>query len=147
MHLHSCLGASSQKNEMQEESVLDGLDLQLKKHMCTVDEIEDDKGILWMLFDIRHKQLFTVNDLWKCQLTLGEGKAISKNLCDVVSKALKASPVEALRDFQRRQFRTPLTLLSTHYNRILHRLRKNNITITQLTQLEQEHASIEARGK
>ena len=33
--------------------------------MYTVDEIEDDQGILWMLFDIRHEQLFTVNDLWK----------------------------------------------------------------------------------
>ena len=33
-----------------------------------------------------------------------------------------------------------------HYNRILHRLRKNNSTITQLTQLEQEHAHIEVRG-
>ena len=129
--------------------------------MCTVDEIEDDNGILWMLFDIRHEQLFTVNDLWKCQSTLGEGKAISKNLCDktlyvghingcqkitdiyakhgskediakldAVTKALKASPIKALR---RRQFGIPPTLLGTHYNRILHRLRKNNSTITQLT--------------
>ena len=37
-----------------------------KRYMYTVDEIEDDQGILWMLFDIRHEQLFTVNDLWKC---------------------------------------------------------------------------------
>ena len=50
--------------------------------MYTVDEIEDDQGILWMLFVIRHEQLLTVNDLWKCQSTLGEGKAISKNLCN-----------------------------------------------------------------
>ena len=50
--------------------------------MCTVDETEDDKGILWMLFDIRHKRFFTVNDLWKSQSTLGEGKTISKYLCD-----------------------------------------------------------------
>ena len=104
-------------------------------HMCTVDEIEDDNGILWMLFD-----KFTVNDLWKCQSILGERKAISKNLRDkrlyvghingcqkitdiyakhgskediaklnVVAKALRASPMKALRDFQRRQFRTPYT--------------------------------------
>ena len=51
-------------------------------YMCTVDETEDGKGILWMLFDIRHEQLFTVNDLWKCQSTLGEGKTNSKYLCD-----------------------------------------------------------------
>ena len=50
--------------------------------MYTVDEIEDDQGILLMLFDIRHGQLFTVNDLWKCQSARGEGKMISKNLCD-----------------------------------------------------------------
>ena len=50
--------------------------------MYMVDEIEDDQGILWMLFDIRQEQLFTVNDLWKCQSALGEGKTISKNLCD-----------------------------------------------------------------
>ena len=35
-----------------------------------------------MLFDIRHEQLLTVNDLWKCRSTLGEEKAIKKNLCD-----------------------------------------------------------------
>ena len=52
--------------------------------MYTLDETEDDPGILWMLFDIRHEQLFTVNDLWKYQSTLGEGKAISKNLCDKI---------------------------------------------------------------
>ena len=117
--------------------------------MYTVDEIEDDQGILWMQFDIRHKQLFTVNDLRKCQSALGEGKTISKNLCDKmlyveqingcqkkiaiyakhgskediaklkeVSKALKASSMKALRDFQRRHFGTPPTLLGTHYNRI-----------------------------
>ena len=32
--------------------------------------------------DIRYEQLFTVNDLWKCQSTLEGGKAISKHLCD-----------------------------------------------------------------
>ena len=126
-------------------------------YMCTVDEIEDDKGILLMLLDIRHEQLFTVNDLWKCQSTLGEGKAISKNLCDkmlyvaqingfqkiidihakhgsiqdiaklnVIAKALKASPMKVLRDFQRRQFGTLPKLLGTHYNIILHCLGKNN---------------------
>ena len=115
-------------------------------YMCTVYEIENDKGILWTLFDIRHEQLFTVNDLWKCQSTLGEGKAISKYLYDktlyvaqingcqkindihakhgpkediaklnAVAKALKASPMKALRDFQRRQFGTPPKLLGTHY--------------------------------
>ena len=31
--------------------------------MYMVDEIEDDQGILWMLFDIRHEQLFTIIDL------------------------------------------------------------------------------------
>ena len=50
--------------------------------MHTVDEIENDQGILWMLFDICHEELFTVNDLYGCQSTLGEGKVISKNLCD-----------------------------------------------------------------
>ena len=50
--------------------------------MYTVSEIEDDQDILWMLFDIRHEQLFTVNDLWKCKSTPGEGKAISIKLCD-----------------------------------------------------------------
>ena len=54
--------------------------------------------------------------------------------------------MKALRDFQRRQFGMPPTLLGTHYNRIEHRLRKNNSTITQLTQLEHEHAPIEVRG-
>ena len=54
--------------------------------------------------------------------------------------------MKALRDFQRRQFGTPPTLLGTHCNRIQHRLRKNNSTITELTQLEQEHAPIEVRG-
>ena len=122
-----------------------------------VNEIEDDNGILSMLFDIRHEQLFTVNDFWKCQSTLGDGKAISKNLCDkmlyvghingcqkitdiyakhgskedivklnAVVKTLKTSPIKALKDFQRRQFEAPLTLLGTHYSRILHRLRRNN---------------------
>ena len=116
--------------------------------MYTVDEIEDDQGILWMQFDIRHKQLFTVNDLQKCQSALGERKTISKNLCDkmlyvgqingckkidiyakhgskediaklnAVSKALKASSMKALGDFQRRHFGTPPTLLGTHYSRI-----------------------------
>ena len=51
-------------------------------YMYMVDQIESDQGILWMLFDIRHEQLFTVNHLWKCQSTLEEEKAISKNLCD-----------------------------------------------------------------
>ena len=37
---------------------------------------------------------------------------------NAVSKALKASSMKALRDFQRRQFGTPPTLLGTHYNRI-----------------------------
>ena len=86
-----------------------------------------------MPFDIRHEQLFTVNDLWKCQSTLSEEKAILKNLWDkilyigqisgcqktidiyakhgskediaklnAVANALKASPMKALRDFQRR---------------------------------------------
>ena len=50
--------------------------------MYKVDETEDDQGILWMLFDSRREQLFTVNDLWKCQSALVEGKTISKNLCD-----------------------------------------------------------------
>ena len=50
-------------------------------YMCTADEIEDDQGILSMLFGIRQEQLFTVNDLSKCQSTLGERKTISKNLC------------------------------------------------------------------
>ena len=61
---------------------------------------------------------------------------------NAVSKALKASSMKALRDFQRRQFGTPHTLLGSHYNRIQHRLRKNDSTITQLTQLEQEHAPL-----
>ena len=60
---------------------------------------------------------------------------------NAIAKALKA-----LRDFQKRQFGTPPILLVTHYNRIQHRLRKNNSTITQLTQLEQEHAPAEVRG-
>ena len=51
-------------------------------YMYTVDEIENDQGIVWMLFYIRHEQLFTVNDLCKCQSALGEEKAISKDLCD-----------------------------------------------------------------
>ena len=46
--------------------------------MCTVDETESDKGMLQMLFDIRHEQLLTANGLWKCQSTLGKGTAISK---------------------------------------------------------------------
>ena len=50
-------------------------------YMYTADETEDDQGILSMLFDIRQEQLFTVNDLSKCQSTLGERKTISKNLC------------------------------------------------------------------
>ena len=33
VHLPTCLGTSSQKNEMQEESALDGLDLQLIKNL------------------------------------------------------------------------------------------------------------------
>ena len=37
---------------------------------------------------------------------------------NAVAKALKASSMKALRDFQRRQFGTPPTLLGTHYNRI-----------------------------
>ena len=65
---------------------------------------------------------------------------------NTVSKALKASSTKALRDFQRRQLGTLPTLLDTHYNRIYHRLRKNNSTIVQQTQLEQEHAPIEVRG-
>ena len=51
---------------------------------------------------------------------------------NAVAKALEASSMKALRDFQRRQFGTP-------------RLRKNNSTITQLTQVEQEHVPIEVR--
>ena len=45
---------------------------------------------------------------------------------NAAAKSLKASPMKALRDFQRRQVGTPLKLLGTHYNRILHCLRKNN---------------------
>ena len=37
---------------------------------------------------------------------------------NAVSKTLKVCSVEALRDFHRRQFGTPPTLLGTHYNRI-----------------------------
>ena len=50
-------------------------------YMYTAYEIEDDQGIVSMLVDIRQEQLFTVNDLSKCQSTLGERKTISKNLC------------------------------------------------------------------
>ena len=35
--------------------------------------------------------------------------------------------------------------LGTQYNRIKHRFKKNNSTITQLTQLEQENSPIEVR--
>ena len=66
---------------------------------------------------------------------------------NAVAKALKVSPMNTLRDFQRRQFGTPHKLLGTHYNRILHCRRKNNSAqLHKLTQLEQEHAFIEVCG-
>ena len=139
---------------MQEESALECLDLQMKKHTC----------VRWM-------RLRMIKVSFGCYLTFVmnscsqsislemsvEGKAISKHLCDkmlyvaqingcqkiidihakhgskediaklnAVAKALKASPMKALRDFQRRRFGTPPKLLGTHYNRILHCLKKSN---------------------
>ena len=52
--------------------------------MYTLDKIEDDQGILWILLDIRHKKLFTINDLWRNHSTLKEGEEISKALSDKV---------------------------------------------------------------
>ena len=56
--------------------------------------------------------------------------------------------MKALKDFQRRQFGTPLTssvLITTGFSNT-NSLRNNNSTTTQLTQLEQEHVHIEVRG-
>ena len=39
-----------------------------------LDKIEDDQGILWILFDICHQELLTVNDLWRYDSTHKEGK-------------------------------------------------------------------------
>ena len=60
-----------------------------------------------------------------------------------VTKAPKAFPMEALRNFQRQQFGTPPVLLGAHYHRILHCLGYNSSSIDQLTQIEQEYLHVE----
>ena len=51
-------------------------------YMYTLDEIEDDQGILWKLFNIRHEELFTVSDLWRCHSNEDDGKDVSQKLSD-----------------------------------------------------------------
>ena len=60
-----------------------------------------------------------------------------------VAKAPKASPMKALRNFQRQQFGRPPMLLGVHYHRTLKYLGYNNSSIDQLTQLKQEYLYIE----
>ena len=140
-------------------------------YMYTHDEIKDDQGMLWKLFNIRHEELFTVSDLWRCQSNEDDGKDVSQKLSDkmmfigtyhgcqeltdvygrrgskedlsklnAVARVLKASPMKTVRDFQRRQFGTPPTLLGVHYQRATHQLNSDNNALVQISLLEQEHS-------
>ena len=137
----------------------------------SVDEIEDDQGILWQLFDIR---LFTTHDLYICISLSNDNKEIPRDLAkklfyvgtfdgckkitdlynkpcsgeersalNAVAKALKASPMKTLRDFQRRQFGTPLTLLGVHYNRGIHHLSSELSSIESLSSLERQNPPVQ----
>ena len=64
-----------------------------------------------------------------------------------VAKAPKASPMNALRNFQGQQFGTPPMLTGVHYRRSLHCLGYNNSSIYQLNQLEQEFLHVESNRK
>ena len=48
--------------------------------------------------------------------------------------------MKTVRDFQRRQFGTPPTLLGVHYQRATHRLNSDNNALVQISLLEQEHS-------
>ena len=48
--------------------------------MFSVDEIEDDQGILWQLFDIGHEELFTTHDLYRCISLSNDDKEIPRDL-------------------------------------------------------------------
>ena len=140
-------------------------------YMYTLDEIEDDQGTLWKLFNILHEELFTVSDLWRCHSNEDNGKDVSQKLADkmmfigtyhgcqkltdiygrrgskedlsklnAVARVLKASPMKTVRDFQRRQFGTPSTLLGVHYQRATHQLNSDNNALVEISLLEQEHS-------
>ena len=142
--------------------------------MYSVDEIQDDQGIHWQLFDIRHEELFTTHDLYRCISLSNDDKEIPRDLAkklfyvrtfdgckkitdlynkpcsreersalNAVAKALKASPMKTLRDFQRRQFGTPPTLLGVHYNRGIHRLSSEQSSIESLSSLERQNPPVQ----
>ena len=51
---------------------------------------------------------------------------------------MRVVPMQALRDFQRRQFGTPPTLLGSHYNRQTHRFTSDNNSATRNSYLERQ---------
>ena len=130
--------------------------------------------ILWQLFDIRHEELFTTHDLYRCISLSNDDKEIPRDLAkklfyvgtfdgckkitdlynkpcsreehaalNAVAKALKVSPMKTLRDFQRRQFGTPLTLLGVHYNREIHHLSSEQSSIESLSSLERQNPPVQ----
>ena len=67
------------------ERVLDALEPQPRKHIC-IHWIRRKmtKVSFGSFFDIHHRKLFTVDDLWRNHATLKEDKQISKTLSDKI---------------------------------------------------------------
>ena len=72
--------------------------------MYSLDEIEDNQGILSQLFGIQHEELFTVNDLYRfISLTSGESELPN----DLVNKILYIGNFDVQKTcLQRRNFCT-----------------------------------------
>ena len=51
--------------------------------------------------------------------------------------------MKTLRDFQRRQFGTPLTLLGVHYNQGIHHLSSEQSSIESLSSLERQNPPVQ----
>ena len=77
--------------------------------------------------------------------TPGSKEDLSK--LNAVARVLKASPMKTVRDFQRRQFGTPPTLLGIHYQRATHQLNSDNSSLMQISRLEQEHSCMEMEAE
>ena len=62
----------------------------------------------------------------------GDVSGQSTTFLHTVMKALKAKPMKTVRDFQRRRYGTPPTLLGAHLNRLTGNLDSNNSSIQDI---------------
>ena len=92
-----------------------------------------EKGLLK---DLANKILYVGNfdgfekitDMYRARASKEETSALN-----TVAKALKAVPIRAVRDFQRRKFGTPPTLLGSHYNQQTHCFTSSNSSVTRIS--------------